>query len=333
MFVTPSAQTVPIVPRDVPFFETLTREESEAVLSRNSVGRIAFALHDRVDIVPIHYVYLDGWVYGRTASTGRLRDILRNRRVVFEVDEHSELFEWRSVIVRGSLYVIQTDGTQRSRSIYRTALSLMRGLVPESLTEADPVAFRDQLFRIRAAEISGRCSAPTGGKIRLPHKADTLADGAHPDMDAKLLDETTKAIAGLNMSATSRIQVEALDGVVVLSGTVETPADRHSLEGAVLDLPDVLAVVQELETSIPRRLESAPVELARAAFYELLQPPTLAGTGIKIVIEHGWVRLEGTVPRLIRDEVIRRVGRVKGARGVIDRLHVIDSQTARAAAN
>jgi hypothetical protein len=39
-----------------PLFKTLSREECESVLLRNNVGRIAFALHDRVSILPINYV-------------------------------------------------------------------------------------------------------------------------------------------------------------------------------------------------------------------------------------------------------------------------------------
>lgn len=334
MLAASSAQTVPSSPRDVPLFKTLSREECEAVLSRNSVGRIAFALHDRVNIVPIHYVYLDGWVYGRTASAGKLRDILRNRRIALEVDEHRQLFEWRSVIVRGPLYVVQSDGTQRARAIYRTALSAMRRLLPESLTELDPVPFRDQLFRIRATEVSGRASAPNGGAKTIPASPDDVVDMAHPDIDAELLEQTQNAIAQLSMPESANVRVEALDGVVVLSGTVETADDRHAIESAVLEVPTVLALVQELETVFPSRLDPSPVELARAAFAQLLQPPSLVGFGIKLVVEHGWLRLEGApVARRIRDEVVRRLRQVKGSRGVIDKLHVVDSSATQTVAD
>ena len=61
---------VPESPQDLPLFKALSFAESEAVLHRNNVGRLAFALHDRVDVVPIHYVYLNGWIYGRTAPAG-----------------------------------------------------------------------------------------------------------------------------------------------------------------------------------------------------------------------------------------------------------------------
>ena len=40
-----------------PQFRELSRPECEAVLVRNSVGRIAFVHAHRPDIIPIHYVF------------------------------------------------------------------------------------------------------------------------------------------------------------------------------------------------------------------------------------------------------------------------------------
>lgn len=145
---------------DAPLFAVLDQfKDCEAILARNTVGRLAFALQDRVSVLPVHYVYEDGWIYGRTSSGGKLREILRNRRIAFEVDEHTQVFEWRSVVVRGPLYLIDPGIVPSDRGIYAKAVSLIRRLVPSALSDSDPAPFRDQLFRIRAVEISGRSSA------------------------------------------------------------------------------------------------------------------------------------------------------------------------------
>jgi nitroimidazol reductase NimA-like FMN-containing flavoprotein (pyridoxamine 5'-phosphate oxidase superfamily) len=47
---------------DQPSLRILARDEAGTVLARNHVGRMAFSLHDRVDIEPIHYVYDTGWL-------------------------------------------------------------------------------------------------------------------------------------------------------------------------------------------------------------------------------------------------------------------------------
>jgi nitroimidazol reductase NimA-like FMN-containing flavoprotein (pyridoxamine 5'-phosphate oxidase superfamily)/osmotically-inducible protein OsmY len=313
----------------VPLFKTLSRDECESVLLRNNVGRIAFALHDRVSILPVHFVFLNGWVYGRTASAGKLRQILRNRRVAFEVDEHSQLFDWRSVVVHGPFYLIQADANRRARSVYLTAVAAIRQLVPTALTDTDPVPFRDELFRIRAAEITGRASVPSGGQRLFAADNGTIPETAEADDDARLRDEVQSAIDLMVVPDKADIHIETFDGVVVLSGTVGTPGDRHEIETEVLKIPAVVGVVQELETSFPIRQEQFPAELARAAIRALesdgdpITDPASHIPSAKVVIDHGWLRLEGIVQsQQQRDDAIRRLRTVRGSRGVIDRTHI-----------
>src|ERR1700680_2898471 len=92
-----------------PMIKELRRDEMEALLARNNIGRLAYAFADRVDIEPIHYVYADGWIYGRTSRGAKLETIQHNRWVAFEVDEVRGLFDWRSVVVRGCVYFLSAD--------------------------------------------------------------------------------------------------------------------------------------------------------------------------------------------------------------------------------
>jgi nitroimidazol reductase NimA-like FMN-containing flavoprotein (pyridoxamine 5'-phosphate oxidase superfamily) len=315
---------------EAPLFSVLGRKACEAILARNSVGRIAFSLHDSVRIVPIHYAYASGWIYGRTAAAGKLQEILRNRRVAFEVDEHTQLFEWRSVVASGPLYVIKPGATPSERRVHTIAVSLIRQLLPSTLTESDPIPFRDQLFRIRVAEIAGRASGPTGGKKLFPDPAKTAPDTGEADSDAILCQRVSSALANLSLSPGSQVHVDAFDGVIALTGTAEDAVERIAIEAAVLGVPTVQAIVQELETVFPSRQQPTPVEVAREAVRQLRMSPRIADSGIKIVAEHGWLRLEGVASsRRIREEVVRRLRNVKGSRGLIDRLHVLGPVTAQ----
>ena len=116
---------------DAPLFSVLGGKACEAILSRNSVGRIAFTLHDRVSIVPIHYVYASGWIYGRTAAAGKLREIVRNRRIAFEVE--GEIHEETVVIERdepGPRYRLTAAGQEGSPTgLFTNTRYLMPGLV------------------------------------------------------------------------------------------------------------------------------------------------------------------------------------------------------------
>lgn len=138
----------------------LDRPEIDTILERNSVGRIAFSHHDRVDIEPIHYVYDEGWIYARTSHGTKLATLARNRWVAFEVDEITSLFDWRSVVVHGAVYVLEPDASAPSRDAWTHAVRLLRRLIPETLTARDPTPERDVLFRIPVQEVTGRRATP-----------------------------------------------------------------------------------------------------------------------------------------------------------------------------
>ena len=146
---------------DSPRFVTLSREECLALLARQHVGRLAFSFKDRVDIQPIHYVYEDGFLYGRTSEGAKLTTIAHNRWVALEADEVRGVFEWRSVVVRGAFYVLQLDGGSADASrIAQHAASLLGAVIPDTLRPGDPAALRTVLFRIAVDEITGRAALP-----------------------------------------------------------------------------------------------------------------------------------------------------------------------------
>lgn len=146
-----------------PQFRELDEKECHALLSRQQVGRLAFAHKDRGDIEPIHYVHDDGWIYGRTAPGTKLEVVTRNRWVAFEVDEVEALFEWRSVVVKGGFYFLRNDGSEEETATYDAAVKILRRLIPETLTPEDPMPDRVILWRIHIDEITGRASTTARG--------------------------------------------------------------------------------------------------------------------------------------------------------------------------
>jgi osmotically-inducible protein OsmY len=138
------------------------------------------------------------------------------------------------------------------------------------------------------------------------------------------------ALAKVALSPGSRIHVDAFDGVIALTGTTEDAAERRAVEAAVLGVPAVKAVVQELETVFPSQPQPTPAEIAREAIRQLRVLPRVADPGIKVVAEHGWLRLEGVAnSRRTRDDAVRRLRNIKGSRGVIDKLRVMGAATAQ----
>jgi len=141
-----------------PTFRELSREECIALLDRHQVGRLAFTQRERLDIEPIHYVHVDGWLYGRTQPGTKLEVLLHNRWVAFEVDEVDALFDWRSVVVRGGLYLLRAEGSDTERERYAQGVAAVRRLIPAAFTPDDPTPERAILFRIHVDELNGRAA-------------------------------------------------------------------------------------------------------------------------------------------------------------------------------
>ena len=142
------------MPFELPTFEHLTDGESRAFLARHHVGRIAFALHDRVDIEPVSFDTDGAWIFGRTSPGTKLAALAHNPWCAFEVDEVRGLFDWTSVVVKGSFHLL--DPQTGSADTYGQALELLARLIPQTLAAGDPVPHRTILFGIYIQEISGR---------------------------------------------------------------------------------------------------------------------------------------------------------------------------------
>ena len=143
------------MPRPYPHFRELSRTEAEEVLARNHVGRLAFVDHEQVDIEPIHYVFANGAIHGRTAAGTKLHALAHQPWVALETDEIEGLFNWRSVVVRGTVYKLDPALDEKD---YAESVEIIRGLVPEALAAEDPTPSRDIVFRIYLGEISGRAA-------------------------------------------------------------------------------------------------------------------------------------------------------------------------------
>lgn len=140
-------------------FRELTLDESRALLASQQVGRLAFTHHDRVDIEPLNYVSDGEWIFGRTSKGTKLSTLLHHPWCAFETDDVRGMFDWSSVVVKGTFYLL--DPEIGSPDTYRRAERLLRNLVPGTFAANDPVPHRDIVFGIFIHEITGRAARPS----------------------------------------------------------------------------------------------------------------------------------------------------------------------------
>jgi len=165
--------------RRVSVLTELSRPDCEALLARNMVGRIAFADRAHVDIVPISYVFMEGWLYARADAPMRTA-IRRNRWVAVEVAEVRDVRRWQSVVVRGACYPVRGTGSPTGDAAAARGVDLLRAKVPSIVPagiDTPPAAI---IYRIHADHVTGLQAAPTrSSRTLLARSFDerTSADG------------------------------------------------------------------------------------------------------------------------------------------------------------
>lgn len=146
-----------------PGFFLLSGQESTDVLARNHVGRLAFRDGNQVSIQPIGYAARDEWIFLRSAYGAKLEAITSDPFVAFEVDEIEGPFDWRSVVVHGTIYLLPIDGSESEQRTAQRAIEAIRSVMPGAFTGEDPVPERQILYGLHIHELTGRM-AQTGDK-------------------------------------------------------------------------------------------------------------------------------------------------------------------------
>jgi osmotically-inducible protein OsmY len=121
----------------------------------------------------------------------------------------------------------------------------------------------------------------------------------------------------------NEVGVSVKEGIVTLSGTVDSYTKRWAAQEAALRVLGVKAVANDLEVHLPSAAERTDGELAQAALAALKWDADIRTEGLEVTLSHGWVTLKGTVDvQFQRQEAERIVHRLAGVKGVTNWLTV-----------
>ena len=143
-----------------PSFTDLRRDDCLAIIARHHVARLAYTFHDKVGIEPIGYGQSDGGLVFRTAPGSKLETLARHPWVALEVDDVRGMFDWESVVVHGTMYVLHARGNAAEVRAYNDAIEALREFAPETMREGDPVPFRSVVMRLELDQVIGRKATP-----------------------------------------------------------------------------------------------------------------------------------------------------------------------------
>ncbi|MGE5333843.1 MAG: BON domain-containing protein [Nitrososphaerota archaeon] len=121
----------------------------------------------------------------------------------------------------------------------------------------------------------------------------------------------------------NEIGVSVKDGIVTLTGQVDSYAKRWAAQEAALRVLGVKAVANDLEVYLHSSTERTDTELARAVVDALTWDAEIPMQGIRVSVLNGWVTLTGQVRIYFQREAAERAVRhLAGVRGVSNALTV-----------
>lgn len=121
----------------------------------------------------------------------------------------------------------------------------------------------------------------------------------------------------------AHIGVSADNGVVTLSGHVDSVAQKLAAEAAAGRVRGVKAVVEEIEVRLPFDTSRSDEEIAAAAVDRLAWDVSVPQNAIEVKVEGGWVTLTGEVEwQYQRNAAGDDVHRLMGVRGVSNQITI-----------
>jgi osmotically-inducible protein OsmY len=119
--------------------------------------------------------------------------------------------------------------------------------------------------------------------------------------------------------SSDHIGVTAKDGIVTLSGHVDSYWQKHAAEAATGRVQGVKAIAEEIEVRLPIHFKRSDDEIAAAALSRLAWDISVPKDAIKVKVEKGFVTLSGKVDWHFQQESARaNIRSLSGVTGVDD---------------
>ena len=121
----------------------------------------------------------------------------------------------------------------------------------------------------------------------------------------------------------AEIGVTAKDGVVSLTGVVDSFAKKMEAENAAKKVIGVKALVEEIEVKFPNSWTKTDMEVANEVLAGLKNNWSVPNDKITVKVESGWVTLEGELPWNYQREAAKNaVNYLDGVKGVTNNIKI-----------
>ena len=140
----------------------------------------------------------------------------------------------------------------------------------------------------------------------------------------ELQNDVQNAIKWEPLLKAAEIGVTAKDGVVSLTGTVDSYTKKLEAESAAKNVAGVKAVVEKIEIKFTNSWNKSNADIANEVITALKSNWSVPKDKVKVKVEDGWITLDGELPWNYQREAAKNaVNYLSGVKGVINNIKVI----------
>jgi osmotically-inducible protein OsmY len=144
------------------------------------------------------------------------------------------------------------------------------------------------------------------------------------DTDLKLRKRVIQELEWEPSVDATQLEVEISEGVVFLTGTVPSYAEKRVAEEAVKRVKGVRAVVEGIDVKLPDESRRADAEIAKAAAAALEWDVRVPEHRVVVTVEQGTITLDGDVDlQYQRDAAERAIAGLTGVTRVVNNLRLV----------
>lgn len=141
--------------------------------------------------------------------------------------------------------------------------------------------------------------------------------------NAQLEKEVLDAMHRESLLRRAEVGVIANDGIVTLTGMVESYTRKLVAENAVKKVPGVKAIIEQIAVDPGKAEKRTDSEIAGEILHALTWNIDVPEERVKIIVEDGWVSLEGELEWGIQREAVKKaVNHVPGIKGIRNHIRI-----------
>lgn len=142
--------------------------------------------------------------------------------------------------------------------------------------------------------------------------------------DAQIQKDVIDELRWAPFISSNEIGVTVKDGIVTLSGTVDTYAKKTAAENATKKVVGVRAVAEDIEVKLNHGGERTDADIAETVLNALKWHSVVPEEKIKVKVDNAWVTLDGTVEwDFQRKSAKNAISNLLGVRGITNNISVL----------